>query len=115
MSDEKRSADAADDRAAEKADKVSAEEQAARERGAAFQAKVADPVPEEGTTNTEENKPKRLPRGKVLVQYTGPADVVQHGEFQFRPGQPVEVPSEVAEDLLTLPFETFELIEGNKE
>lgn len=74
---------------------------------------ITDAVHEAATDKEPESKPKRVPRGQVRITYRGPADVVSHGEFTFRPGQPVDVPSEVAEDLLTLPFEEFEV--GDKE
>jgi hypothetical protein len=45
--------------------------------------------------------------GEVKLVYLGIADAFEHGGRVFRPDQPVIVPSEVAEDLLTYPNEQF--------
>ena len=42
--------------------------------------------------------------------YRGQADVFEHGSLRIRPGQPVTVPSDVAEELLTFPHELFEVV-----
>lgn len=39
--------------------------------------------------------------GFALVTYEGYADVAEYGGFRFRPGQPVAVPSDEVEGLLT--------------
>lgn len=73
-----------------------------------YEALVIDPPPD--TTpeeSAEEPAPEPPPEGFVAVTYTGAADVVEFGGYAFRPGQPVYVPSDVAEEVLTLPFETF--------
>lgn len=69
------------------------------------------PADEPSTAQPADALPE-VPTGHVLVVYRGTADVVVHGEHRFRSGQPVAVPSEVAEDLLTLPNESFEQIEA---
>lgn len=74
-----------------------------------------EPTPIEGMpafvveAQVEEALPE-VPKGHRLVVYTGFADVVEHGEYTFRVGKPVAVPSKVAEELLTLPFESFEAL-----
>lgn len=66
---------------------------------------VLDPVvaPVEATTD-EVRRPRK---GEAEVTYLGPSDLLESGDYRFRPGQPVIVPSEVAEELLTLPYHTF--------
>lgn len=49
-----------------------------------------------------------VPKGHDAVVYRGIHDSFEHGPFKFRPGKPVVVPSDVAEELLTYPFEPFE-------
>lgn len=67
-------------------------------------------MPEPGEQKTADlPKPKR---GHKIIVYRGAADVVRHGEYAFRPDQPAQVPSDVAEELLTLPFESFETFEA---
>ena len=63
---------------------------------------LAEPEPEA----SESAEP--VPDGHVRLVYTGFADVVKFKEHTFRGGQPVIVPSDVAEELLTLPNESFE-------
>lgn len=85
--------------------KESAEEAVAEVVDPGFQpVYVTDPPP---PVEAPSNKPPTVPRGYVLVVYTGSADVVEYGEHRFRPGQPVAVPSEAAEELLTHTSETF--------
>ena len=43
----------------------------------------------------------------MAVTYTGFADVYEHGEFRFRRGQPVTVPSDIAVKLLSNRTERF--------
>jgi hypothetical protein len=57
--------------------------------------------------DAQEETPDTIPDGYRRLTYTGRADVVEYGEFRMRPGQPVLVPSKVAEELLTMPFESF--------
>lgn len=58
----------------------------------------------------EDDQPKSSSK-TVRLTYTGQADVIDIGGHIIRPGQPVSVPSEVAEELLTMPFEQFEVEE----
>ena len=44
----------------------------------------------------------------TTIVYKGDSDLVSHGSYRFRPGQPVRLPSIVAEELLRNPFERFE-------
>ena len=60
------------------------------------------------STDTDEAPRKASKSGTRMIVYRGRADVFEHGEHILRPGQPVEVPSDVAEDLLTYPNEKFE-------
>jgi hypothetical protein len=71
-----------------------------------FEAKIVKP---EEDTPKETRQP--IPDGHRLLAYEGPADVMEYGEYVLRPGQPVIVPSDVAEELLTMPFETFRIEE----
>ena len=87
---------------------VSEEPAAAAAEAAPYIAKVRDPEPPAAEESTEEARRIELPEGQVTVIYRGLADLFSHGEHRFRPGEPVAVPSEVAEDLLTHPFEPFE-------
>lgn len=73
---------------------------------ASYEAAIIDPEPE-AAAQDEETQPE-IPEGHAAIRYVGPADVFEHGAYQFRGGQPVIVPSEVAEELLTYPFERFE-------
>lgn len=69
-------------------------------------------MPEPAAVNAQvKDALPKVSKGKRLVVYTGNANVLRHGEYVFRVGKPVIVPSEVAEELLTLPFESFEAIE----
>jgi hypothetical protein len=49
--------------------------------------------------------------GFVEVTYLGDADRFDIAQYVFRPGVPVSVPSYIAEELLTFPFEVFEVKE----
>ena len=49
--------------------------------------------------------------GQVVLRYEGGADLLEYGEYKFRPGKQVIVEASVAEELLTLPFETFKVQE----
>lgn len=59
-------------------------------------------------------------RGKVFVTYRGVADRLVHEDrsgdvpidYSFAPGVPVEVPKDIADALLTTPFEEFEVTEA---
>lgn len=51
-----------------------------------------------------------IPAGHVVLVYRGAADTVEYGTYRLRNGMPVVVPSDVAEELLTLPFERFERV-----
>lgn len=89
----------------------------------AFQAKIIEPPPDEPAPDEptkEEPKRALLPPGTtVTVVYKGTADVADlkgpdgmgEHDYRFRPGEPVDVPSEVAEELLTWPGEQFEIVE----
>lgn len=74
----------------------------------AFDAKIVEPTDE--TEVTEETQAS-IPDGHVRVTYIGLANVIEHGEFKLRAGVPVDVPSDVAEELLTMPFESFKIEE----
>lgn len=50
------------------------------------------------------------PEGHVAVVYSGIADLIEHGDLKFRPGQPVYVPSDQVDELLTWPNEPFALV-----
>lgn len=79
---------------------------------APFEATIIDPPAEsEPTTGKEQETLPEVPEGHELVRYTGSADLFAHGAYQFRGGQPVAVPSEIAEELLTYPHEPFERVE----
>lgn len=84
--------------------------------GDPYEAQVIDPPPEdapaEEATIIEQPKetPLEVPAGHVALVYRGTADAVRHGEYTFRPDQPVAVPSDVAEELQTMPFERFETV-----
>lgn len=90
----------------------------------AFQPKVIEPPAEpepvdESTTTDAPKAPLLTPGTTVTVIYRGSADVADlkgpdgmgEHDYRFRPGQPVDVPSEVAEELLTWPGEAFEIVE----
>lgn len=59
----------------------------------------------------ETAKKSKAEDGLVEVTYLGGADRVDIAQFVFRPGVPVEVPSDIAEELLTFPFEEFKVKE----
>jgi hypothetical protein len=98
------------------------EEQAPEKQDAAAEstpyiAKVVTPSeePPQAEPPAEETRRIEVPEGEVAVVYRGLANVVTHGEYRFRNGEPVTVPSEVAEELLSFPFEPFELLEPQQE
>lgn len=87
---------------------VEAPAEEATEPVAPYEAQIIDPVePEPAQEQPEETQPE-VPDGHVAIVYRGGADAFDHGAYQFRGGQPVIVPSDVAEELLTFPFERFE-------
>jgi hypothetical protein len=55
----------------------------------------------------ETQAPPTPPEGHVSVTYHGVADLIELGAYKFRPGQPVYVPSDLVEELLTWPNERF--------
>lgn len=65
---------------------------------------------EKASKKSSEEAPKEKPSkvSTTTLRYSGAADVFHHGEHRFRNGEPVAVPSDVAEELLTTPFEKFE-------
>jgi len=82
-----------------------------------WQPKIVEPQPDPVEAADEPAAPPRpvLPEGdQISIVYRGEANLagpVVHGgvSYTFRPGQPVSVPREVAENVLTWPFETFEV------
>jgi len=58
---------------------------------------------------TKLNSPIRA--SHMTVIYRGSADSFRYGPYKFRPGQPATLPSVIAEELLTYPFEKFEVKE----
>lgn len=70
-------------------------------------ASVAAPQTDDGDAP---EPPRKARRGHQLLRYVGHADVVSHGDIRFRPGEVVEVHKDVAEELLTLPYEEFEVV-----
>lgn len=80
-----------------------------------WQPTIVEPAPEPTETKVTitEDRPI-LPPGSYRATYRGGADSADYGGFTFRPGEPVIVPSEVAEQLLTWPNETFD-VEPNEE
>jgi hypothetical protein len=56
-------------------------------------------------------KPQKAVRAHVTIVYVGDADTFSYGPYKFRPGQPAIMPSVIAEELLTYPFEKFEVKE----
>lgn len=63
---------------------------------------------DESKTTKDKDEAPRSTKAATKIVYRGTADSFEHGKHIFRPGEPVEVPSEVAEDLLTYPNEKFE-------
>lgn len=59
----------------------------------------------------EPEEPPKAKRGHVFVTYRGVAGLYSHGDYHFRPGVPVETPKALAEELLTTPFEQFDVEE----
>jgi hypothetical protein len=74
-----------------------------------YEALVIDP-PEEADEPDPQVEEEVVPDGAVRIVYRAatPGGVLTHGDYKFRSDEPVIVPSEVAEELLTLPFENFE-------
>jgi hypothetical protein len=74
---------------------------------------VQDPTPvdvpdsEDAVQSTSAAPEVEVTTAMVKLVYTGNADVVRYAPYEFRPGKPVEVPSVIAEELLTFPFERF--------
>lgn len=54
----------------------------------------------------------KVRRGERVLVYRGLTDLVELGGYQFRPGIPVAVTEEIAEELLTHPRENFEEAQG---
>jgi hypothetical protein len=69
-----------------------------------------EPVEELTAEAAPEEAPLKAPAGHVALVYRGAADTYFAGDYLFRPDQPVIVPSDVAEELLTTPFERFETV-----
>lgn len=88
----------------------SAEEAPIEEPVHPYEAQIIDPAEEtepEAAAEAEDAQPE-VPEGFVLLRYVGVADTFEHDAYTFRGGKPVAVPSEIAEELLTYPFERFE-------
>lgn len=80
---------------------------------------LAPPIPDQPTdpppvADEPEAESIKAKRGKVWVTYLGSADRFEFQDtslvpetFTFEPGVPVEVPKDIAEALLTTPFEEF--------
>jgi hypothetical protein len=76
------------------------------------------PAEGEAGADAPPSAPLFEPGTTVRVVYRGGADVADmkgpdgsgEHEFRFRNGEPVDVPSEVAEELLTWPGEQFEVV-----
>ncbi len=73
----------------------------------AYQPRIIDPNAQDEERETQ----PECPAGHVRIVYRGYSALFERGEFKFRPDQPVCVPSDVAEDLLTWPNEQFEQVE----
>ena len=91
------------------------EPEEAPDPGTPYEAPIVEPPPdapvvEEAPIEQAKETPLEVPEGHVALVYLGSADLVEHGEYRFRPGQPVIVPSETAEEILTTPFERFERV-----
>lgn len=69
-----------------------------------------DEVVEDPPISQETDTPPEIPKGHVAVVYHGLADLIEYGTYKFRPGQPVHVPSDAVEELLTWPNERFEQV-----
>lgn len=71
-----------------------------------------EPVPDNGSKDEpQETAIEAVPSQHITIVYRGAADVVSFGPYTFRPGVPARMPSNVAEELLTLPHEKFEVKE----
>lgn len=79
---------------------------------APYEALVVDPPEEAAEPDPQQPVGEEpVPDGFVRVVYRGyPDGALTLREYKFRSGEPVNVPSDVAEELLTMPFEDFERI-----
>lgn len=60
----------------------------------------------------KETQPKKLELpSRITVIYRGEAHAFNYGAYTFRPGTPATLPREIAEELLTYPYEKFEVKE----
>lgn len=79
---------------------------------APYEAQIIDPPaedePQPDAAAEPEETPLEIPEGFAAVRYLGAADAFEYGAYTFRGDKPVAVPSEIAEELLTFPFERFE-------
>lgn len=86
---------------------------AAERGGVDFIARVEDPAPEPEASAEEPAAPlaREVRAGFARIRYEGTADRIEagpDGQIVFRPGQAAQdVPTEVAEELLTHPTERF--------
>jgi len=81
---------------------------------------VKEPAPKGKSTIVEQEpeeeeeedtpEPEKPGPNETKIVYHGVADTFEHGGRIYRPDQPVIVPSDVAEDLLTYPNEQFEKV-----
>ena len=69
----------------------------------------SDPV--EMVSTSDADVPEDADPAVVTVVYMGIADVFRYDPYAFRPGVPATVPKSLAEELLTFPFERFEVKE----
>lgn len=73
---------------------------------------VASDSPLTDETVERDAEPQKAKRtGHVTIVYKGDADSFSYGPYKFRPGQPAKMPSAIAEELLSNPFEKFEVKE----
>lgn len=70
---------------------------------------VAEPEAAETPAEPAPETPVSAGEATVTLVYRGLADLVTHGAFEFRPGLPVVVPSELADEFLTYPHQAFEV------
>lgn len=62
-------------------------------------------------TQKDAKPDKAIRTSHIVIVYRGDADSFSYGPYKFRPGQPAIMPSVIAEELLTYPFEKFEVKE----
>jgi hypothetical protein len=88
-------------------DEAPAEEMAQIAPADSYEPIVREPV-EEGPEPEPQEEP--VADGSTRVVYRAPTSggALTFGDYKFRSDEPVDVPSEVAEELLTMPFELFE-------